>query len=85
MTTDAVQPVQPTTEQLVAAFAGALLPLAGPVGIAASALVPAAEQLLDAFRNHPTADVSLAELEAIVAKGNIDLAKLAADVAAQQP
>jgi hypothetical protein len=81
--TDPVQPVQPTTEQLVAAFATALLPFAGPVGIAASALVPAAQQLLDLFKSNPTAVYTVDDLVAIVTKGNADLAKLAADVAAQ--
>jgi uncharacterized protein (DUF2345 family) len=73
---------QPTTEQIVAAFAQALLPLAGPAGIAVSALVPAVQQLLDNFTAHPAADVTVADLEAAVAQGNADLAKLQSDVAA---
>lgn len=74
------EPVQPSTEQLVAAFAGALLPLAGPAGIAVSALIPAAQQLYDSFTNHATANFTVDDLAAIVAKGNADLAKLTADV-----
>lgn len=76
--------VQPTTAQLVAAFASSLLPLAGPAGIAASALIPAVQQLYDTFTSGtPNAVFTVEDLAAIVTKGNTDLAKLAADVAAQ--
>ncbi len=76
--------VQPTTEQLVAAFAQGLLPLLGPAGIAASALVPAAEQLADMFRNHGTVNYTIDDLVATVEEGNAALLKLRADINAQQ-
>lgn len=69
-----------TTEQLVAAMAAGLLPLAGPAGIAAAALVPAVQQLYDSVTNHASTDFSVADLVAIVTKGSADLAKLTADV-----
>jgi hypothetical protein len=75
-------PVQPTTEQLVAALASGLLPLMGPYGIAASALVPAAQGLVDIFTTHPNANYTLDDAAAVVAQGNADLAKLKADGAA---
>lgn len=84
--TDPVQPVTISTPALIAAFAQGLLSsgLLGPGGIAASALVPAAEGLVAMFRNQPAGkNYTIDELEAIVTKGSADLAKLAADVAAQ--
>lgn len=74
----AVLPPQPTTEQLVAAMAAGLLPLLGPYGIAAANLVPAAQQLLDAFTGH-AGNYTMADAIAVVAQGNADLAKLQAD------
>jgi hypothetical protein len=80
MTDPTPAPVALTTEQLVAAMAAGLLPLAGPTGIAAAALVPAVQQLWDAVNSRATSDFSVADLVAIVTKGNADLAKLTADV-----
>ena len=79
-------PVAPevTVEQLVAAVAAALLPLAGPTGVAIAAVVPALTQLLDAFKNHGAQDFSVDELVAIVQTGNVHLAQLQADRAAQK-
>jgi hypothetical protein len=73
---------QPSTEQLVAALASGLLPLLGPYGIAASALVPAAQGLVDIFTTHPNANYTLDDAVAVVTQGNADLAKLKADAAA---
>lgn len=80
--TDATTVQQPTTAQLVAAFASSLLPLAGPTGIAISALIPAAEQLLASFQNHGKEDFSIGDLIGIVADGNLALASLKAHVEA---
>lgn len=76
MTDPVPTPAQPSTTQLVAAFASSLLPLAGPAGIAAAALIPAAEQLLAMFKADPVANYTVEDLAAIVAKGNADLATL---------
>jgi hypothetical protein len=74
-------PAQPSTEQLLAAFASSLLPLAGPLGIAASALVPAVQQLYDMVTSAPAdQNFTVDDLVAIVAKGSTDLARLQADV-----
>lgn len=81
--TDPVQtptPAAPTTEQLLAAMAQSLLPLAGPLGIAASALVPAVQQLYDMVTSKGDQSFTVDDLAAIVAKGNTDLAKLQSDV-----
>lgn len=78
MTDPVVQ--QPTTAQLLAAFAQSLLPLAGPTGIAVSALIPAVEQLLANFRSNPTQNYSVDDLVAIVVQGNANLASLKAHV-----
>lgn len=76
---------QPTTEQLLAAFASSLLPLAGPVGIAASALVPAVQQLYEMVTSKPAdQNFTVDDLVAIVSKGNADLAKLEADINAAE-
>ena len=72
-----------TTEQVVAALAASLLPLAGPAGIAAAAAVPALEQLLGMFKAQPAQNFTIDDLAAIVATGNVSLAQLAADVNAQ--
>ena len=79
-------PVAPavTVEQLVAAVAAALLPLAGPIGVAVAAVVPALTQLLDAFKNHGSQDFTVDELVAIVQTGNVHLAQLQADRAEQK-
>ena len=82
--TDPTATTQLTTEQVVAALAASLLPLAGPAGIAAAAAVPALEQLLDAFKAQPAQNFSIADLQQIVATGNANLAQLAADINAQQ-
>jgi hypothetical protein len=71
---------QLNTEQLVAALAQGALQFAGPEGIAASALIPAAEQLVDTLKASGSAVFSVDDLAAIVAKGNLDLAQLTLDV-----
>lgn len=73
-----------TQEQIIAAFAAALLPLAGPVGIAASMLVPALEQLIDSFRAGGEKDYTVEDLVAIVQTGDVALAQLLRDRAAQK-
>jgi hypothetical protein len=75
---------QPTTAQLVAAFASSLLPLAGPTGIAVASLIPAAEQLLESFRNHGKTDFTVEDLIGIVSEGRTELATLRANVEAQE-
>ncbi|MEO6588944.1 MAG: hypothetical protein ABIP06_06420 [Pyrinomonadaceae bacterium] len=74
--TEATVPGQPTTAQLLAAFAASLLPLAGPTGVAVAALIPAVQQLLAGLMSHPTANYSIDELVAIVASGSANFAKL---------
>ncbi len=76
----AVPVAAPTTEQLIAAMAQSLLPLAGPLGIAASALVPAVQQLYEMVTSKGDKNFSVDELAAIVASGSTDLAQLQADV-----
>ena len=76
----AVPVTAPTTEQLIAAMAQSLLPLAGPLGIAASALVPAVQQLYEMVTSKGNQNFTVDDLAAIVAKGNTDLAQLQADV-----
>lgn len=83
MTDATTQPAQPSVEQLLTAFAASILPLAGPAGIAAAALIPAAEQLLAMFKKDPAKNYTVEELEAIVVSGNADLSKLQSDVDAQ--
>lgn len=73
-----------SVEQIVAAFAAALLPLAGPAGIAVATLVPALEQLIDVFRNHSATDYTVDDLVAIVQTGDAGLAELIRDRAAQK-
>lgn len=78
-------PVQPTTEQLVAGMAAGLLPLLGPGGLAASALVPALDQLYQTVMGGGIGKVfSVEDLEAIVADGDAAFAQLLADRAAQK-
>lgn len=72
-----------TTEQVVAALAASLLPLAGPTGIAAAAAIPALEQLLVMFKAQPAQIYTIDDLATIVASGSTKLAQLAADIAAQ--
>lgn len=77
------EPVQPSVQQLVAAFAAAALPFAGPTGVAVATLIPAAEQLLALFRNRdPAKNYTVDELAAIVSGGSAELAKLRADIEA---
>lgn len=83
----AVLPPQPSTTQLVSAFAAALLPLAGPYGIAADGVMNAGLQFLAMMQAQRTAGkvvVTLEDLVTIASKTSVDLAQLAADVAAQQ-
>jgi hypothetical protein len=83
----AVLPPQPTTTQLVSAFAAALLPLAGPYGIAADGVMTAGLQFLKLLQEQRAAGktaVTLDDLVTIASKTTVDLAQLAADVAAQQ-
>jgi hypothetical protein len=77
-------PATPTTEQLVTAFAQALLPLAGPWGIAASTVIPAAEQFISNLKATGNTVYTMADLEAAAAKATTDLGQLAADIAASQ-
>lgn len=78
-TTTAAVP-QPTTQQLLAALASAVLPFAGPTGVAIAALVPAVQQLYDRVTNHPTANFTVDDLVGIVQEGDAELAKLKAHV-----
>lgn len=80
----AVIPPAPTTAQILAAFAQSLAPLAGPAGVAVAALIPAVEQLYDTLKNSGKRDFTVDELAAIVAEGDVELAKLKAARAAQQ-
>lgn len=81
MTDPTQQPVAISTEQVLAALAASLLPLAGPYGIAASAVVPALEQLIASFRNQPAdKNYTVDELAAIVSGGSAHLAQLTAHV-----
>ena len=76
-------PVQPSTEQVLAALAASLLPLAGPTGVAAAAVVPAIEQLLEMFKAKPAdSNYTVDDLVGIVASGNAHLAVLKAHVEA---
>lgn len=77
--TDAV-PIPLTTTQVLAALAASLLPLAGEEGVAAAAVIPAAEQLIELFKAKPTGNYTIDDLAAIVAEGNAALAKLTVDV-----
>jgi hypothetical protein len=83
-TTPAAAPM-PTTQQLLAALASALLPLAGPTGVAVSALVPAVQALYDRLTNHPTENFTVEDLVAIVQEGDEALASLKGHVAALSP
>ena len=83
MATDPTQPVEPSIEQLVAAFAGAALQFAGPEGMAISTLIPAAEQLVDMFRNHGATNYTVDDFDAIVAANDAKLRRIAADIDAQ--
>lgn len=79
MTTDTTTPAAaptPTTAQLVAAFASALLPLAGPTGIAVAAVVPALEQLIASLRSTPSGNFTVEQLVAIVQSGSLHAAQL---------
>jgi hypothetical protein len=77
----AVIPATPTTAQLLGAFAQALLPFAGPIGVAASAVIPAAEQFLANLKATGNGTVfTMADLEAIAAKTTTDLGQLGTDV-----
>lgn len=78
-------PATPTVEQLASAFAQALLPMAGAWGIAASALIPAAEQFVANLKASGNTVFTMADLEGIAVKTTTDLGTLAADVAAQKP
>lgn len=73
-------PATPSTAELLAAFAQALLPFAGPYGVAASALVPAVEQLLANLKGTGNTVFTMADLEAIAAKTTTDLDQLGADI-----
>jgi len=77
-------PNTPTTAQLVAAFAQALLPFAGPYGVAAAAVIPAAEQFITNLKATGKTVFTMADLEAIAAKTTTDLGQLGADVSAQK-
>lgn len=71
----------PSTEQLLAALAASLLPLAGAGGILVANALPAVQALYDAFTSHPTADFSVDDLVKIVTQSNAaKLAKLQADI-----
>lgn len=82
--TDPTPVAAPSTSAIVAALAASLLPfVGGPVGLAASALVPAVQQLYDTFTNHPTGTVSVDDLVKLILGDNVAiLAKLKADTAA---
>lgn len=73
---------QPSVAQLVSAFAAAALPFAGPQGVAIAALIPAAEQLIETFRNSGKTNFTVDDLAGIVADGNVALASLKGHVAA---
>lgn len=85
--TDPVAPAapaaEPSTETLIAAFAQAFLPFAGPAGVAAASMIPAVQNVLHTLMQDQTKNYTLAELEAIVASGNAHLAALQQHHAAQ--
>jgi len=75
--------VQPSTTQLIEAFASALLPLAGPYGVAADAVITAGLQFLanlQAGRQPGAANFTMDDLEAAAFKATTDLGQLEADV-----
>ncbi len=74
---------QPTTAQLVTAFADALVPFAGPGGVAADAVMHAGLSFLSSLQAQRAAgqtSYTMADLEAAAAKTSADLAQLTADV-----
>lgn len=78
----------PTTAQLIAAFADALAPFAGPTGVAADAIMHAGLTFLSnlqANRAEGQKVYTTDDLEAAASKATTDLAQLAAHVAAQGP
>lgn len=78
--------VTPTTAQLIAAFADALAPFAGPYGIAADAVMHAGLMFLAQFQaNKPENGVyTMADLEKVAAGATDALATLQASRAAQK-
>lgn len=80
--TNPVAVAAPTTSTIVAALAASLLPfVGGPIGITASALVPAAKQLYDTLSGAGDATFTVEDLVRIIMQDNtVTLAKLTADV-----
>ncbi len=70
---------QPSTEDVYAALAQTLLPLAGPYGLLASTALPAVKQLYDTLAAHPNTTFTIDDLAGIVAQGDTALAQLIAD------
>lgn len=65
MATDQNTAVEPTTAQLVEAFAAALLPLAGPYGIAASGVMSAGLAFLAQINARAGRPLTMEDLESI--------------------
>lgn len=80
-----VQP-QPTTQQIIAAFATALAPLAGPAGIAISGVAAAALQFYDGLKAQEALGTHYIMADALDAQGEVAaaLGQLIADRAAQK-
>lgn len=66
---------QPSTAQLVTAIGAALLPFAGPAGVAVAAVLPALEQVYASIKGSGKTDYTVEDFAAIVAEGNAELAK----------
>jgi hypothetical protein len=76
---------QPTTAQLVTAFADALAPFAGPSGLLADTVMHAGLTFLTGLQGMRAAgqtNFTMADLEAAASKTTADLAQLQTDVAA---
>lgn len=80
-------PVQPTTAELVAAFADALAPFAGPYGVVADTVMHAGLAFLANLQAQKAAGSSvytMENLEAAASRTTDDLGQFAADVTAQK-
>jgi hypothetical protein len=78
-----ISPTAPTTAQLIAAFADALAPFAGPTGVAANAVMHAGLTFLSnlqAQRSANSGAFTMVDLETAAGKATTDLAQLAADI-----
>lgn len=73
----------PTTEELIAAFAAALLPFAGTYGVAAASVIPALQQLIANLQATGSTVYTMQDLNNAASLATTDLAQLNADVKAQ--